>query len=174
MNFTYLADQTNGVGIMTPTNLRPDAQPPANGPRMTHGTSAQLDAANWAVVTTGQFGPLGGAPGIYTVGQFNCLCVIIASITPGNGLVTNARLAHISAWQSGIVNNMAAQIPAGQNVYVIIAAKNAMSAGMGNLRAKLQAQPFGYTNFFLYEATILDGERMGFGLGADGLIGQVQ
>jgi hypothetical protein len=136
-NFIYNA----AAPPLIPTNLSIIQNPlPANGPGVELNTAVNLRNANWPEVPTGQVLPAGAMPGIFTVGQFQCMCIALAIFpNPAPPQWTQCHLAHVSHKNHAGIQNVINQLNAinhGQ-AYVVIGGKVSMKESMEFIRNRL-------------------------------------
>jgi hypothetical protein len=159
---------------LIPTNLSITQNPlPAGGPGVALDTLINVRAAQWPEVKTGGIFPAGAHPGIFTIGQFQCMAVCLAIIpNPGAGW-TQCNLAHVSHKDHGKVTDIANLLNAGNhaNDYVVIGGRASMNDSMDYIRGRLMDLPNPPVHVWIY--SVPDQANFGFGIRSDGHFGQI-
>ena len=165
----YWVNDDKEVSPTAPSKLYIYSAPQvAKGPPIILGKAADLKDKKWIYVSTGKINSLGtDAVGICTTGQFSCYCVIVALLDDTGTSVTSAYFTHSSYWDHDCIKEIATKVDS--NALVVIAARASMKDRMENIKAKMQ--PKNPKLIHMYYGVSYD--KFGFGIGRDGLIGQV-
>jgi hypothetical protein len=153
-----------------------------NGPIQDLDTTLNLQNANWIQVNTGQIlpaVPIGGvaSPGIYTIGQWQCMCIALAYFANPAGPApqwTQCFLTHVSHKNHSKVQDIIDELnnPANNGqAYVVIGSKAAMLGSMQEIGQRFLNAANPPAQVLIYSSAEQGNFR--FGIRRDGLFGQV-